>query len=195
MSAPVTYIPDFVSNPDAVFEQLWNELAWVHRTPRRREYWTNKFDAPYTYGSEMTGGSYEPQPAHPVIDMVTELLIPVVGFEYEACFLNGYPEARSGLEWHADMREENDGIDQTRPIAVVTVGGGRIIEFVEKEYLPMGKTAINEAKTSVMLEPGSLLLMHAGMQGTHVHRIPKAGYVIDKPRISLTYRSLVANVG
>lgn len=188
-NAPVTYIPDFVSNPDEIFERLWNELDWVHRTQRRREYWTNKFNASYSYGTEVSGGSYEPQPAHPVIDAVTELLVPVVGFEYEACFLNGYPEARSGLEWHAD---DDTKIDQKRPIAVVTVGGAREIQFVEKDALKLGKAEINKISTKLMLEPGSLLLMHAGMQDTHVHRIPKAGYVIDKPRISLTYRSLVS---
>lgn len=183
-NAPVTYIPNFVSNSDEVFERLWNELAWVHRTARRREYWTNKFNRSYSYGSEVSGGSYEPQPSHPVIDDVTALLVPVVGFEYEACFLNGYPEARSGLEWHAD---DDVNIDQSRPIAVVTVGGARAIQFKEKG-------APNSDKEEVMLEPGSLLLMHSGMQDTHYHRIPKAGYVIKKPRISLTYRGLFSSV-
>jgi hypothetical protein len=39
------------------------------------------------------------------------------------------------------------------------------------------------------LAPGSLFLMHAGMQATHEHRIPKVGHEV-KPRISMTYRGL-----
>jgi len=63
----------------------------------------------------------------------------------------------------------------------VTVGGGRDIEFLDKE---------SGRKVRIFLEPGSLFLMKAGMQDTHYHRIPKAGFVVTKPRISLTYRGL-----
>jgi alkylated DNA repair dioxygenase AlkB len=103
-----------------------------------------------------------------------------LGFRYAACFLNGYENERDALGWHADDSEE---IDTTKPIAVITVGNGRAIQFMEKEF---------GEKVEVFLEPGSLLLMHSGMQQTHLHRIPKVGHKVG-PRISLTYRGLVTN--
>lgn len=177
--APIVYIPNFITNPDDVFEALWDNLDWVHRTPRRREYWTNILNKDYTYGNEISGGSYVAQPSNATVDHVAALLSPVVGFDYEGCFLNGYSESRSGLEWHADISPD---IDHTRPIAVVSVGGPRAIQFMKKDEH-------HSEKTELILESGSLLLMNAGMQDTHLHRIPKAGYEVN-PRISLTYRSL-----
>lgn len=178
--APIKYIPGFISNPDEVFDTLWNGLDWVTRTPRRIEYWTNIYDRPYTYGSGVAARTYEAQPSHPVIEDVKAKLEPEVGFMYEACFLNGYADKRNGLEWHAD---DDPNIDHSRPIAVVTVGGGRDIEFME--------IGDKTTKKRLFLEPGSLLLMLPGMQSTHLHRIPKAGFEA-KPRISLTYRGLFA---
>lgn len=175
---PVDYFEGFVSN-DSWFDTLWNDLDWIHRTPRRREYWTNDLSASYTYGTELSGGSYDSQPTHPIIEEVKGLLEPIVGFRYNACFLNGYSESRSGLEWHSD---NSPNIDHTRPIAIVTLGEGRAIQLKE-----IG----GSQKYEVFLEEGSLMLMRAGCQQTHLHRIPKAGYQIKRPRVSLTFRSLL----
>jgi alkylated DNA repair dioxygenase AlkB len=41
-----------------------------------------------------------------------------------------------------------------------------------------------------MLSHGSLLIMPAGSQFTHRHKIPKAGRKVN-PRISLTFRGLL----
>ena len=179
MSAPVSYKPGFLRDPDAAFEALWNGLDWERRTHRRIEYWTNTLDRPYTYGSGLGARTYEPRPTHPVITEVSELLHGELGFTYEGCFLNGYENSRSGLTWHAD---DDDKIDHTRPIAVVTVGGGRMIQFLNKATGEKGEQ---------FLEPGSLLLMAPGMQDTHLHQIPKVGHEV-KPRISLTFRGLTA---
>ena len=179
MSAPVIYKPEFVKNPAEAFERLWTELAWEQRTARRLEYWTNSLDKPYTYGSGLGARTYEPRPGHEIITEISHSLREEVGFDYEGCFLNGYENARSGLSWHAD---DDPGINHSRPIAVVTVGAGRAIQFMDRS---------NGIKDEQFLEPGSLLLMKAGMQATHLHQIPKVGHAV-KPRISLTYRSLVA---
>jgi hypothetical protein len=50
--SPVTYVPKFIHDQDAWFARLWGELAWERRPDApRREYWTNLFGRPYTYGS------------------------------------------------------------------------------------------------------------------------------------------------
>lgn len=180
MEAPVTYVPNFLKNPDEVFEILWNELTWEKREfAPRKEYWTNIFNRSYTYGSGVGVRTYEAQPSHPIIEGVTDLLEKYLSFRYEGCFLNGYETSRDHLGFHAD---DDPGINHERPIAVVTVGDGRELRTMNKE---------TGEKESIFLETGSLLLMSAGMQSTHLHSIPKVSFVVKKPRISLTYRSLI----
>ena len=187
--APVTYIPGFIVGPDACFEALWTQLAWERRLDApRREYWTNTFDRPYTYGRGLGTRTYEPSPTHPIVDGIRERLAEDFGCVLEGCFLNGYEGKRDWLGWHSD---DDPRIDHAKPIAVVTVGQGRNIQFREV-LAPRTETtkAVHGETVTVMLEAGSLLLMHAGMQSTHEHRIPKADFEA-KPRISLTYRGLV----
>lgn len=186
--APVTYVPGFVDDPDAWFSRLWDELAWERRPDApRREYWTNTLDRPYTYGRERGVRTYEARPGHPLVDEARLRLLDAYGITLEGCFLNGYEGKRDWLGWHED---DDAGIDHSKPIAVITVGQGRNIQFHEvlEAARPGFKGAYGPTET-VMLAAGSLLLMHAGMQSTHQHRIPKADFEA-KPRISLTFRGL-----
>lgn len=176
----VLYKPNFINNPDELFETLWNELDWERReNVPRREYWTNIFNAPYTYGRGVGIRTYESKSSHAGIDYVRDVLSGELGFQYEACFLNGYETGTDALGPHAD---DDPKIDHTRPIAVVTLGDGRDIE-----YMAIGDKT---TKKRIFLENGSLFLMKAGMQSTHLHRIPRAGHVVKRPRISLTFRGL-----
>jgi alkylated DNA repair dioxygenase AlkB len=177
---PVKYIPNFISNPDEIFAALWDNLDWERRenTPRR-EYWANSLDRAYSYPSKFGMKTYYPRPSVPEIDAVSAALESYLGFKYEGCFLNGYENGADTLGPHAD---DDPGIDHNFPIAVVTVGCKREIEFMEMA---------TKRKVRVMLEPGSLFLMEPGMQSTHLHKIPPAGFVAT-PRISLTFRKLIA---
>ena len=182
-TAPVTYVPGFLADPQMVFDRLWNELSFEKREDApRMEFWTNIFGQNYSYGRGAGLRTYSSQPTHELIEAVKTALATVVGFSYEGCFLNGYRGERDALGWHAD---DDSGIDHSKPIAVVTVGCGRAIQF---------KPIVGGPSQEVFLEPGSLLLMHAGMQSTHYHRIPKVGKAVG-PRISLTFRSLFAPEG
>lgn len=190
MSSPVTYVPNFILDPDMAFAMLWNDLAWEKRPDApRKEYWTNTFNLPYTYGRGAGERTYLPNVTHPMIEAVRNKLVTDYGFFLEGCFLNGYEGKRDWLGWHAD---DDPAIDHTKPIAVVTVGQGRNIQFREllEPRTETTKAVYGETQTQ-MLASGSLLLMHAGMQSTHEHRIPKADFEA-KPRISLTFRGLVA---
>ena len=70
-------------------------------------------------------------------------------------------------------------MDDGRPIAIVTLGAEREIWFCPNE----DRADISK----VLLEHGSLCVMAPGMQDTHLHRIPKAGFECG-PRISITFR-------
>jgi alkylated DNA repair dioxygenase AlkB len=179
MLIPVRYTSCFLPNPDKAFSVLWNELGWERRADApRREYWTNVFGRDYTYGRGVGVRTYKSRPTHKVVDQVAAALERDFSIVFEGCFLNGYENERDALGWHAD---DDPAIDHSKPIAVVTLGGPRAIQFRPKEV---------DQRSEIMLEPGSLLMMLPGMQATHLHRIPKASFKA-KPRISLTFRGLL----
>lgn len=171
------YTPGFLKNPDEIFKELWNELAWQRRgeTPRR-EYYSNDIDVPYVYGKGAGQREYFPQPWHPRMREIQRQLEAFTGTRFEVCFLNGYDDQRDSLSWHADDSPE---MDDDRPIAILSLGAER-----ELWVCPQADT---KDVTKQKLGNGSLCLMPPGMQDTHFHRIPKAGFVCT-PRVSLTFR-------
>ena len=182
MSAPVTYDPTYLNKPlaDWLFEKLWTEAPWERReNAPRQEYWTNIYGQSYTYGRGAGERTYESKPEHVGVMMLAAMLNLRLGFVYEGCFLNGYAEGSDALGWHAD---DDPLIDHPKPIAVIGLGGERDIQFKRKESGSHPETQL--------LKHGSLLLMHAGMQDTHFHRIPKTTKRVPA-RISLTFRALI----
>jgi alkylated DNA repair dioxygenase AlkB len=174
---PISYYPYFVKNADAALEALKKDLAWERRgsTPRSEYYINTLGDIPYVYGKGAGIREYRPRPMHPfVAQLLTEFRS--MGHSFEVCFLNRYHNQSDQLGWHADDSPE---MDDARPIAIVSLGVEREIWFAPKD----DKTQV----TRQLLHHGSLCLMAAGMQDTHLHRIPKAGFVCGE-RISLTFR-------
>ena len=200
---PVTYIPGIIpENQQGVFDDLLKDLAWEQRPDApRMEYWTNSFGRSYTYGRGKGIRTYESQPSHVLIDVinatVTRAVHRVLGEQFpnlatmepfEGCFLNCYKGERDHLGWHAD---DDPGINHDHPIAVVTVGAGRMLQIKRQNGLTGPDDGTDPAQVhDFFLEPGSLLLMHPGMQSFWYHRIPKVGHKVE-PRISLTYRALL----
>lgn len=180
-NTPVGYLPKFIKDPDSLFFILKNTLNWdrLEFVPRS-EYYINKLgDIPYTYGKGVGRRTYLPQPSHPHIDSVFEQLKTDVLAQFDVCFLNMYLNQRDQLGWHADNSPE---MDDARPIVTISLGAEREIWFCPNE----DKTKITKLK----LENGSICWMAPGMQDTHLHRIPKAGFTCGE-RISLTFRGYV----
>nr|WP_234480449.1 alpha-ketoglutarate-dependent dioxygenase AlkB [Paraburkholderia aspalathi] len=177
LSAPVSYTPDFIVDADAAYARLRDELDWERRdsTPRM-EYYSNDILVPYAYGEGRGRRSYEPKPWHPVVLAIRDVLTARTKDAYEVCFLNYYADQSQHLGWHSD---DDDTMDDARPIAIVSLGVEREIWFRRKD-----EKGVHEAVT---LGHGSLCLMAPGMQDTHDHRIPKAGFECGG-RISLTFR-------
>lgn len=176
-----TYIKNFIDDPDIIMNSLVNDLDWERRgnTPRM-EYYSNKLNVPYTYGSRDFARTYEAKPWHPYMDSINEKLFEFTKDKYEVCFLNRYEDQSDHLGWHADDSPE---MDDARSIAIVSLGVGREIWFK-----PQG--AGNDAVEKLLLDHGSLCIMPAGFQDTHYHRIPKASFMCGR-RISLTYRGYI----
>lgn len=176
----VSYTAGFVANPKEAFDALWNELAWERRgaTPRR-EYYCNEVGVPYAYGVDEFKREYLPSPWHPVLLDIKSAAEVALGTKFEVAFLNGYEDSRDHLGAHAD---DGPTMDDARPIAIITLGAEREIWFMPNSDM--------KDVTKVKLENGSLCVMAPGMQDTHKHRIPKAGFVCG-PRISITLRGYV----
>ena len=177
MDAPITYEEKFLSDPDCAFKELMEEVLWESRTPARSECWMNPLGTPYTYGQGEGERTYEAREVHPVVGGIFWRLFEEYDIKLDACFLNRYDDQRQALGWHADDSPE---IDDTRAIAVVSLGAERDIMFRRKDKSELEK---------LRLAHGSLLIMHPGMQRTHDHKIPKHDQPCI-PRISLTYRGL-----
>lgn len=205
MSCPVVFIQKFLDPVASTrnFHYFRDKLAWVQRenTPRK-EYWTNKLDREYTYGKREGARTYQAQEPDDLINRINKHILKTVSITstddhrtFEGCFLNLYETGKDALGWHAD---DDPGIDHSWPIAIVSLYDQedvtpRVISF--REVLFSGsetEKAVFGATETMELTNGSLLLMKPGMQFTHQHKIPKAGFVC-RPRISLTYRALLKN--
>lgn len=176
MKTPIRYYRSVFAEPDRLFVKLRDDLAWVRRdsTPRL-EYYCNDFNLPYTYGSGRGVREYQPQPYTDTIAEIRAKVEEMAACSFETCFLNRYLNQKDHLGWHADDSPE---MDDERPIAIVTFGVTREIWFRENG---------SETIEKLPLESGSVCLMLPGMQDTHQHRIPKAGFLCGE-RISLTFR-------
>lgn len=173
----VSYEDGFIDNPHFKFVSLVNELDWIRvgSTPRM-EYFCNEIDAPYTYGSGSGKRTYERMPWSKTLLEIKRDVEAKLGIKFEVAFLNRYLNSKDHLGWHADDSPE---VDDERPIAIISLGAEREIWFKENKD--------NAEVKKLLLKNGSLCLMGVGMQKTHLHRIPKAGYDAG-PRISITLR-------
>lgn len=164
---------------DAEFQRLWNELDWEQREDApRREYWMNNYGLPYTYGRGAGVRTYECKPWDDFAHGWMLALNSMYSWKLDCCFMNGYKDERDQLGWHADDSPE---MNPEQPVVVISLGAERDIMFRDKE---------SRATSRQLLGHGSALIMPAGFQQTHEHRIPKAGRQLG-PRISLTYRGMI----
>lgn len=177
----VTYIPNAVVDRDSYFKNLMETLDWVKvdSTPRK-EYYCSLHGKPYTYGTGRGVRTYLPQPWTPVLNILRVLSEAHSECTQEVLFLNRYDDCRDQLGWHADDSPE---MDDARPITIITFGAERDIMFRPNDK--------RDQITRLKLGHGSICIMPAGMQDTHMHRIPKSDNVKIGPRISLTFRGYV----
>lgn len=186
MIKPCYRVPNWIDPREAysAYETLRDNVEWLNVAGNRLEYWTNTLGRSYTYGQGIGQRTYESKPSNSIVEFYRERLLNATGADFNACFINYYRDGTDSIGWHAD---DDPGIDHDFPIAVVTLGNGRRIEFKSNEK--------GSHPDGYFLENGSLFVMNPGMQLSHKHRIPKVtneATLIQPigPRISLTYRVL-----
>lgn len=187
---PIRYLPPPAPTTLAGWslDDVIDKVSWERRdSAPRLEAFYSRTGAAYTYGRGAGQRTYFPMPFEEAPAVVREIWAATeawAGVRFEALFMNWYRDGSDHLGWHAD---DSDVLDDGRPIAVVTLGAEREIWFRKRPDRPGGNSAASIEK--MRLPHGSTLLMGAGMQQTHQHRIPKAGFICG-PRVSFTFRGL-----
>lgn len=184
--ADVVYYPNFISSGDAlkIYNTLETETPWqqddikvfgkVYAQPRLTALYANN-GLPYSY-SNIT---MHPHLFSPTLQNIKEKVEEIAHEQFTTCLLNLYRGGKDSNGWHSDDEKE---LGKNPTIASVSLGASRVFKFRDKR----AKTNV----FSMVLEPGSLLLMKGATQHNWQHQIPKTSRLV-KPRINLTFRKIL----
>jgi alkylated DNA repair dioxygenase AlkB len=100
------------------------------------------------------------------------------GRTFNSCLLNLYHTGEEGMAWHSD---DERTLAPDGAIASLSLGAERKFSFRHRK---------SRETLSIVLEPGSLLVMHGPTQTHWMHALPKTARVM-KPRVNLTFRTMV----
>lgn len=181
----VNYYGKIFSNAEADFyyEYLLNDIKWENDQAiifgkliitKRKVAWYGEKPFEYTY-SNITKTA---------LPWTTELLAlkqkaeELSGETFNSCLLNLYHNGNEGMAWHSD--EERD-LKKNGAIASLSFGAERKFAFKHK---------VDKITVAMNLAHGSLLIMKGTTQTHWLHRLPPTKK-IDKPRINLTFRTIV----
>jgi alkylated DNA repair dioxygenase AlkB len=183
--AEIIYYPEFFDKEqaDKIYSELLQEIAWqqdnitvfgkTHPQPRLTALYGNE-GKPYSY-SNLT---MQPHPWNTLLQKIKYHIETTTECQFSTVLLNQYRDGKDSNGWHADNEKELG----TNPIiASLSFGAERVFQLKHN--------TIANAKNSIVLEHGSLLLMKGSTQHFWKHQIPKTAKPIGN-RINLTFRSI-----
>jgi len=182
----IEYYPDFFSETDAssLFHKLLDEIPWqqdnitvfgkTYKQPRLTALFGNG-GKPYSYSNIIM----QPHPWNELLLSIKSKVEKTTGCTFTSVLLNLYRDGKDSNGWHADNEKE---LGRNPVIASVSFG--------EKRTFQLKHNAIKDAKQSIILENGSLLLMKGTTQHYWKHQIPKTAKPINQ-RINLTFRTIL----
>jgi len=100
------------------------------------------------------------------------------GETFNSCLLNLYHNGNEGMTWHSDAEKD---LIKNGAIGSMSFGAERKFVFKHKQ---------TKETVSLILEHGSLLIMKDETQTHWLHSLPTTK-LISKPRINLTFRTIV----
>jgi alkylated DNA repair dioxygenase AlkB len=180
----IEYLPS-IFDPLActqLFEVLTQSLDWRCDqlfmfgkliTTKRKVAWVGDDGCAYTY----SGVKKEPQAWTPELMLIKSKLEAIAQCKFNSCLLNLYHDGSEGMGWHSDDEPE---LVQTAPIASMSLGAARKFSFKHKT---------DKTNASLILENGSVLIMHAPTQTFWNHSLVKTARPVG-PRINLTFRAI-----
>lgn len=173
---------------DAYFQLLLDRIHWKQEPVKifgkevmqpRLTAWYGDTDKPYTYsGLTMTPNKW----IHPLPE-IKAVADHLSGVESTSALLNLYRDGNDGLGWHRDNEKV---LGHAPVIASVSFGMARKFQF--RNYHDKSQVI------SIMLEPGSVLVMKGASQQEWQHRIPKTTR-LHGARINITFRVIGSSPG
>ena len=183
--ADIIYYPKFFDKEqsDLIYTELLQDIAWqqdnitifgkTHPQPRLTALYGNE-GKPYSYSNI----KMQPHPWNSLLQKIKYYIEETTGWQFTTVLLNQYRDGKDSNGWHADNEKELG----TNPIiASLSFGSERVFQLKHN--------TIADAKKSIVLEHGSLLLMKGSTQHFWKHQIPKTAKPIGT-RINLTFRSI-----
>jgi alkylated DNA repair dioxygenase AlkB len=180
----VEYMPGFFNDDQStlLFDQLLLSLDWQTDqlmmfgkviTTKRKVAWVGDPGCSYTY----SGVKKHPKAWTPELLQIKAEIEKLAGCIFNSCLLNLYHNGEEGMGWHSDDEKE---LDPKAPIVSVSFGASRKFAFKHK----MDKT-----KAVIILENGSVLIMHPPTQEYWSHSLVTTK-LATPARINLTFRSI-----
>lgn len=180
------YYPNFFTNneAEALFKKIHDETKWQHdeitifgkkiAQPRLTCLFGNE-GKPYSY----SGITMHPNPWNATLVYIKEKIEAIAQQHFTTVLANLYRNEKDSNGWHADNEKE---LGRNPIIASVSFGEVRKFQLKHNNN--------PDAKLTLNLSPGSLLLMKEGSQIHYKHQIPKATQS-KKDRINLTFRTIL----
>jgi alkylated DNA repair dioxygenase AlkB len=180
----VEYMPGFFNDDQStlLFDQLLLSLDWQTDqlmmfgkviTTKRKVAWVGDPGCSYTY----SGVKKSPQAWTPELLQIKAEIEKLAGCTFNSCLLNLYHNGEEGMGWHSDDEKE---LDPKAPIVSVSFGASRKFAFKHK---------IDKTKAVIILENGSVLIMHPPTQEYWSHSLVTTK-LATPARINLTFRSI-----
>lgn len=168
---------------DFYFNALLNEIDWrcdqavifgKYIETKRKVAWYADEPFSYTYSNITKHALSWTQNLHHLKDLVEQQ----TGETYNSCLLNLYHSGAEGMAWHSDGEKD---LQENGAIASLSFGAIRKFAFKHKQ---------SKEVISLLLKPGSLLVMKGITQKYWLHRLPPTKKVLE-PRINLTFRTIL----
>lgn len=184
--AEFIYYPNFFSKEkaDLFFETLLNETPWQHDeiTIFGKKILQPRLTALYGNDGKSYGYSnivMHPHPLNGTLTFIKDEIENTINEHFTTVLLNLYRNEKDSNGWHSDNEKE---LGRDPIIASLSLGEERLFQIKHNTN--------KEAKQSITLEHGSLLVMKNGAQIHYKHQIPKATKP-KNPRINLTFRKIL----
>lgn len=173
-----------VEEADMFYNALLNGIEWKndeavlfgkHILTKRKVAWYGEKNFKYTYSNT----TKEALPWTKELVALKELIEVKTGEKFNSCLLNLYHDGNEGMAWHSDGEKD---LKKNGAIGSLSFGAERKFAFKHKE---------TKETVSLILQHGSLLVMKDTTQTHWLHRLPPTK-LISKPRINLTFRTIVS---
>ena len=165
--AKVSLFPNYVRNPDALFEELLTNIKW-----KKFEY--KVYDKMVKSPRFMHILYFDNDTDLPCLQNIKTRIEKITGVEFSYAVLNYYRDGNDYISYHADREVESGQI-------VVSVSLGAKRRFILKHKYR------SDVKHIFLLDDGDVLILNeAAIKTMYKHSVPKMANV--GPRINITFR-------